>query len=588
VLSFRERRVGLLEYEVWLLLEAGYGVTGHSQDSGLAVIEVIAADEKTGIGDLRLEVTLPASYPLMPPRVVAPDLDMRHHQNPFVHDLCLLERSTENWDWQWRVAGLLDKQLKKALAAGTAAAGQGLHEVDQGEPFSVYYTYVPGMHVLIDSATIDVGIGGHGDMELCLAGPVPPPIGERLLGLVRWMRSDGALVYEAPAALTAMYGDQPVTVRGRWVVLDEPVREDDAKAIWDAARSADPQPTRAFTYSGRTLEARGIGFAEEHARGRNGTGWVFVLKQEGQHTQQRRKPKTKGGDPRKLAAQKSNDLYHLARAMRAGRDDMTFRAPETRGLADQKVLVLGCGAIGSVLTEHLARAGVGEIHLLDMDELEPGNLSRHAGSFQSAGIAKSIGMARRVLDINPYSRVEAFKFAIGAPRLVDEQRTETDWLREKMDVVDLIVDATAEIGVHELTSAIALEACKPWVMLSASPGIGGGTVVRIDPDARGCFACFQWHHKRGTIPMPPAVEIALVQPAGCAQPTFTGSGFDLALVSAQAARVIVSRLLRGTDGGYPEDGYDAHILTLRDKDGNPQPPHWDGFHVDRHPECAAH
>ena len=69
MLSFRERRVGLLEYEVWLLREAGYRVTSHCQDSGLAVIEVIAADEKTGIGDLRLEVTLPASYPLMPPRV---------------------------------------------------------------------------------------------------------------------------------------------------------------------------------------------------------------------------------------------------------------------------------------------------------------------------------------------------------------------------------------------------------------------------------------------------------------------------------------------------------------------------------------
>jgi len=93
VLPLRERRAGLLEYEVWLLREAGYRVTGHSQDSGLAVIDVIAADEKTGIGDLRLEVTLPASYPLMPPRVVAPDLDMRHHQNPFVHDLCLLELS---------------------------------------------------------------------------------------------------------------------------------------------------------------------------------------------------------------------------------------------------------------------------------------------------------------------------------------------------------------------------------------------------------------------------------------------------------------------------------------------------------------
>jgi len=96
------------------------------------------------------------------------------------------------------------------------------------------------MHVLIDSATIDVGISGHGDMELYLVGPVPPPRGERLLGLVKSMRSDGALVYEAPPALTAMYGDQPVTARGRWVVLDEPVRENDAKAIWGCSPLGGP------------------------------------------------------------------------------------------------------------------------------------------------------------------------------------------------------------------------------------------------------------------------------------------------------------------------------------------------------------
>lgn len=587
MVSLGEQRAGLLEHEVHLLQEAGYRVTGYSRHSGLDVIELIAPPTKSGTDDVRLQVTLPASYPLMAPRVVAPDLDMQHHQNPFAHDLCLLERSSENWDWQWHVAGLLDNQLKKALVAGSASEGHGIEEVDQGEPFSAYYTYQPSALALIDSSTIGGEPGQAGDMELALAGPLPPTLDRQMTLLVRSMRIDGTLVYQAPPALTEMFGSQLPTPHGRWVILEEPIRRDDPKAIWEAARAADDRSTTPFSYNGKRVEVRGVGFPEEHSRRRDGLGWVFVVKEFG-HSQaggQARKAK-KGGDPRK-AAVRSSDNYYLARAMRAGRDDLVFRAPETHGLERRRVLILGCGAVGSVLVDHLARAGIGELLLLDREELEPGNLSRHAGTFQHVGLAKSIGMAKHAMQVNPHARVRVFSFAIGAAHLIEGQ-TETDWLQETSQQVDLVIDATAEIGVHELTSSIAREAGTPWVMLSASPGIGGGTVVKVDADSAGCFSCFQWHQLRGTIPVAPTVEAGLVQPTGCAQPTFTGTGFDLALVSAQAARVVVGMLQRNVAGGYPEDGYQAHILTLRESDGRPIPPRWEGFDVPRHPECSAH
>jgi len=51
-----------------------------------------------------------------------------------------------------------------------------------------------------------------------------------------------------------------------------------------------------------------------------------------------------------------------------------------RLLATQKVGIIGAGGAGSIICEHLARLGVGEIVLIDPDRLEPSNLSRVVGS----------------------------------------------------------------------------------------------------------------------------------------------------------------------------------------------------------------
>ena len=45
-------------------------------------------------------------------------------------------------------------------------------------------------------------------------------------------------------------------------------------------------------------------------------------------------------------------------------------------LSNSRVLVCGCGALGSILANTLARAGVGHIRIVDRDFLELNNLQR--------------------------------------------------------------------------------------------------------------------------------------------------------------------------------------------------------------------
>ena len=52
-------------------------------------------------------------------------------------------------------------------------------------------------------------------------------------------------------------------------------------------------------------------------------------------------------------------------------------------LAQARVLVLGCGGVGSSCVEALARGGVGTLALVDRDVVSPSNLNRQAIAFTS-------------------------------------------------------------------------------------------------------------------------------------------------------------------------------------------------------------
>lgn len=580
---------GRLEYELNKLEAAGYRVVKREQETGLLVLEVLAPAEKSGIGELCLTVTFPDTYPSTAPQVRAPDLGLRHHQHPFGGTLCLIGRSTFYWHSECYLADLLDTQLRKAITAGAAEDGQGQDELDQAEPFTSYYTYAPGIEFLTDEDVTAMPQQRAGEAAFVLAGPLVPPAesGLRTLGLIESRRYAGVIVHEAGPALRSIFGADAARVSGRWVVMDAPVRADCAEAIWEAAADADREVVPVATIDGSQVRIRAVGFPDERSRSDFGISWVVVIQQT--KRAQRRPPRRVSGSPAKRAQERrAADAHHLVRVDRAGAMDLTARSPHTAATSAKSVLVVGCGAIGSVLVDQLARAGVGRFLLVDRDMLEPGNLVRHAGTLRATGLNKAVAMAHHIRTVNPHAEVGAYSLAVGFPVLDVDGRLGGQLLAELVAGVDLVIDASAEVGVQEITADMARTLNKPWLMLSATDGAAGGTVVVVDPDADWCFACFQWHRAEGTIPFPVELTGGSVQPVGCAEPTFIGAGFDLAEVSLQAARTGIGRLLRGSSNGYAEDGYDAWILTMRTGDGGRVPPQWRGYAVAQHLYCRAH
>jgi tRNA threonylcarbamoyladenosine dehydratase len=71
-------------------------------------------------------------------------------------------------------------------------------------------------------------------------------------------------------------------------------------------------------------------------------------------------------------------------------------------LRKAKVALFGLGGVGSYALEALARAGVGHLHLVDSERVEPSNLNRQLLALESTlGVPKVEVARERVAQINP-------------------------------------------------------------------------------------------------------------------------------------------------------------------------------------------
>ena len=75
-------------------------------------------------------------------------------------------------------------------------------------------------------------------------------------------------------------------------------------------------------------------------------------------------------------------------------------------LKNAKIAIFGVGGVGGFATEALARAGIGEIDLIDSDRVSISNLNRQIiATVSNVGMYKTDAMKARILDINPSCKV---------------------------------------------------------------------------------------------------------------------------------------------------------------------------------------
>lgn len=118
------------------------------------------------------------------------------------------------------------------------------------------------------------------------------------------------------------------------------------------------------------------------------------------------------------------------------RSEMLLGQGSSALLAEKRVAVLGIGGVGSYAVEALARSGVGHLLLVDHDTLDPSNLNRQLPALDSTlGLAKTVVVRERVLDINPSAVVET-KEEFCLPENIDILLSpELDYIIDTVDTV---------------------------------------------------------------------------------------------------------------------------------------------------------
>lgn len=110
-------------------------------------------------------------------------------------------------------------------------------------------------------------------------------------------------------------------------------------------------------------------------------------------------------------------------------------------LKNSKVAVFGIGGVGTFTVEALVRSGVGELVLIDDDEIDITNLNRqiHA-TRKTVGMAKVEAMKERALEINPDVKITTHKElynASSAERLLED---DYDYVVDAIDMVSSKLD----------------------------------------------------------------------------------------------------------------------------------------------------
>lgn len=98
------------------------------------------------------------------------------------------------------------------------------------------------------------------------------------------------------------------------------------------------------------------------------------------------------------------------------------------------VLVIGIGGVGSWAAESLARSGIGEITLIDLDDICITNINRQVHAVTTTvNQSKAYIMSRRIKDINPDCKVNIIDEFVDTKNVAECISTDVDYVIEAID-----------------------------------------------------------------------------------------------------------------------------------------------------------
>ncbi|WP_010465524.1 tRNA threonylcarbamoyladenosine dehydratase [Acidovorax radicis] len=154
-------------------------------------------------------------------------------------------------------------------------------------------------------------------------------------------------------------------------------------------------------------------------------------------------------------------LEDIALERRFGGLERLYGVEGSRRIRRAHVVVVGIGGVGSWAAEALARSGVGEVTLIDLDHVSESNINRQIHALtETVGQAKVLAMRDRIAQIHPQCKVHC----------IEDFVEPGNWPSLLSLPVDAVIDACDQV---QAKTAIAVWA-QAQKVLHITVGAAGG------------------------------------------------------------------------------------------------------------------
>lgn len=196
-------------------------------------------------------------------------------------------------------------------------------------------------------------------------------------------------------------------------------------------------------------------------------------------------------------------------------------------LTGSKILIIGIGAVGSMLATTLARGGCTNIVLFDHDGKEPENVCRSDYRFSTGILDKVTDLAGELAAISPFAEVSINQRFIDFAKMGINDDLWKDALTQSLDEYDIIFDCTADNDVAHILDQLS---ARSKIFNLSITNHAKELVCAISPGSyRWVMEMFE--------KLENDVE-DLYNPAGCWSPTFKASYNDIAVLVQYAIKQI--------------------------------------------------
>lgn len=118
------------------------------------------------------------------------------------------------------------------------------------------------------------------------------------------------------------------------------------------------------------------------------------------------------------------------------RAELLFKSEGLHNLKNANILVVGLGGVGSFAAEFLARAGVGNMTIVDGDVVDITNINRQLPALHSTvGLSKVTVVGDRLMDINPELNLTRLEEFLTPERALEVVTSKYDYVLDCIDSV---------------------------------------------------------------------------------------------------------------------------------------------------------